>query len=532
MSYEVTAARKRPSAFDSLAGQEFVVATLKNAIRSVRIAHAYLFSGPRGVGKTSAARILAKSLNCVKGPTAEPCGICANCTEISRGNSLDVIEIDGASNTSVNDVRQIKDEVLFAPNGSRYKVYIIDEVHMLSNSAFNALLKTIEEPPPYIIFIFATTEIQKVPATIRSRCQQFNFRSITLDIIRDLLKNLCAEMSITAEDDALLWIAKEAGGSLRDAYTIFDQVVSFSENEITLQKIRDKHGFTGLDRMNEFCEFLAEGKTKESFLFLDDLFASGVSAEQFVLDAAEYFRNILWIKAGIRKESILGYSAERFSSAVVGAFHIRQVEKAQSLLFELYRNLRYSLNQRFEIELAVARLADLKNYVSPEQIAERLSALRKELKTGFVIQNSGALPQTEALPEGDGPGEDAGAENFPPEQAGAEDGDVPGDKRTAIIQNLQKTKRALSSNLETATRWQIAGDSLYIYFDTKFAADFIRGDLSSVTEQVHKILGPELKILVKVNKEQGNEENGERKDQDEDERVEIVTTVFHGEVVK
>jgi DNA polymerase-3 subunit gamma/tau len=308
--------------------------------------------------------------------------------------------------------------------------------------------------------------------------------------------------------------------------------VSFSENELTLQKIRDKHGFTGLDRMNEFCEFLAEGKIKESFLFLDDLFVSGVSVEQFVLDAAEYFRNILWIKAGIRKESILGYGAERFSAAVVEAFHIRQIEKAQSILFELYRNLRYSLNQRFEIELAVARLADLKNYVAPEQIVERLLVLRKELKTGFVIQNSGALPQTEVLPEGDSLGENAGAEDFPSEQGEAGEGDIPGDKRAAIIQNLQKTKRALSSNLETATRWQIAGDSLYIYFDTKFAADFIRGDLSSVTEQVHEILGPELKIVVKVNKEQENEENGEQKDRNEDERVEIVTTVFRGEVIK
>jgi len=158
MRYEVTASKKRPSSFKALAGQEFVVSTLENSLKTGRIAHAYLFSGPRGVGKTSAARILARSLNCENGPTAQPCGTCSNCTEIARGNSLDVIEIDGASNTSVNDIRQIKDEVLFAPGNSRYKIYIIDEVHMLSNSAFNALLKTIEEPPPYIVFVFATTK--------------------------------------------------------------------------------------------------------------------------------------------------------------------------------------------------------------------------------------------------------------------------------------------------------------------------------------------------------------------------------------
>ena len=188
MPYEVTATRKRPQSFSELVGQEFVTATLTSSIRNGRIAHAYLFPGPRGVGKTSVARILARALNCEKGPTDTPCGVCPSCREIARGASLDVIEIDGASNTSVNDVREIRDEVLFAPNAGRYKVYIIDEVHMLSNSAFNALLKTIEEPPPYIVFIFATTEVHKVPATIRSRCQQYNFRLISTGEIKEKLR--------------------------------------------------------------------------------------------------------------------------------------------------------------------------------------------------------------------------------------------------------------------------------------------------------------------------------------------------------
>ncbi|MFA6507087.1 MAG: DNA polymerase III subunit gamma/tau, partial [Treponemataceae bacterium] len=196
MAYEVTATRRRPKTFDEMAGQEFVVSTLKSSIESGRIAHAYLFSGPRGCGKTSAARILARSLNCEKGPSATPCGVCSACIEIARGASLDVIEIDGASNTSVNDVRQIKDEVLFPPNSGHYKVYIIDEVHMLSNSAFNALLKTIEEPPPYIVFIFATTELHKVPATIKSRCQQFNFRLFSVDTIKRLLAEAWRETKI------------------------------------------------------------------------------------------------------------------------------------------------------------------------------------------------------------------------------------------------------------------------------------------------------------------------------------------------
>ena len=210
MAYEVTATRRRPQRFEDLVGQEFVAATLKNAIQGGTIAHAYLFSGPRGCGKTSSARILAKALNCKNGPTATPCGECEACREITAGSSLDVIEIDGASNTSVNDVRQIKDEVLFPPSRCRYKVYIIDEVHMLSTSAFNALLKTIEEPPPYVVFIFATTELQKVPATIKSRCQQFNFRLVPIEQVKEQLAAAAAELGIKAEDEALYWIAREA----------------------------------------------------------------------------------------------------------------------------------------------------------------------------------------------------------------------------------------------------------------------------------------------------------------------------------
>jgi DNA polymerase-3 subunit gamma/tau len=555
VSYEVTATRKRPSSFESLSGQEFVVATLKNSIQSGHIAHAYLFSGPRGVGKTSAARILAKSLNCLKeaGPSAEPCWTCSNCVEISRGNSPDVIEIDGASNTSVNDVRQIKDEVLFAPSGSRYKIYIIDEVHMLSNSAFNALLKTIEEPPPYIVFIFATTEIQKVPATIRSRCQQFNFRRISLEITRDLLRKLCEEIPVAAEDDALLWIAKEATGSLRDAYTLFDQVVSFSGDSITIAKIREKLGFTGLDRMNELGEFLVEGKTKESFLFVDELFSSGVSPEQFVMDMTEYFRNILWLKNGIHREAILGYSADAFSEKVTGALQLYQIEKVLALLFELYRNLRYSLNQRFEIELVLSRLAGLKDYITPRQITERVLALRKELKTGLTIQAGGdsaaagtpAAPEdrTEAAekkPEKSGqPEQQTAAEeaadsafgNFG--EAATEDGNVPADKIAAIVQNLRKNKPALGSNLEKASQWRLAGDTLHLFFDAEFAASFIQGDLAAVADQAGEVLGRKLKIKVDVKKgEKADAEEGKENSVDGDERVEIARKVFRGEVIK
>jgi len=388
MAYEVTATRKRPVLFDELAGQEFVVSTLKSSITSGRIAHAYLFSGPRGVGKTSAARILARALNCEKGPTETPCGQCSACTEISRGNSLDVIEIDGASNTSVNDVREIKDEVLFSPNSARYKIYIIDEVHMLSNSAFNALLKTIEEPPPYIVFIFATTEIHKVPATIRSRCQQFNFRLIPAETIKKLLAGLCEELDVTAEEGALSWIAKEATGSLRDAYTLFDQIVSFSGAEITLAGIRDTLGLAGFDRMTAIAEACAAGEGRGVIELADETLAAGVSVEQLAMELAEYFRSLLFLKHGIVQESLLGYSSDRFSAGALATFTVAQLEQAVDLLLELYRNLRYSLNQRLELELTLSRLAALAGYLTPREILAQVQSLRRELG-GASTESSG-----------------------------------------------------------------------------------------------------------------------------------------------
>ncbi len=414
MPYEVTATRKRPQGFEQLVGQDFVVSTLKSSVELGRIAHAYLFAGPRGVGKTSAARILAKALNCANGPTPEPCGECEQCREIARGNSLDVIEIDGASNTSVNDVRELKDEVLFAPNSGRYKVYIIDEVHMLSNSAFNALLKTIEEPPPYIVFIFATTEIHKVPATIRSRCQQFNFRLIPLEHIKAQLQQVVADMGLEAEDEALFWIAKEATGSLRDAYTLFDQIASFSNQKITLKEIQEKLGLVGIDSIGEMVDLMAAGRSAQVISQAEEILAKGVSVEQFIIDLAEYYRTLLFLRHGIERESLLGYHPDRFPSKVRDAFSAAQLEYAIEQLLILYRDIRYSLNQRFELELMLSKLSSLRDHLSSQELMAKIKQLRAEL--AGQAQAPADMQAAEAVPASASASASASNQTAPPAQ--------------------------------------------------------------------------------------------------------------------
>ncbi len=507
MGYEVTATRKRPQVFDELTGQDFVVSTLKNSISTERIAHAYLFAGPRGVGKTSTARILARALNCDSGPTVTPCGKCPACQEISRGNSLDVIEIDGASNTSVNDVREIKDEVLFAPNICKYKVYIIDEVHMLSNSAFNALLKTIEEPPPYIIFIFATTEIHKVPATIRSRCQQFNFRLIPVEDIKYNLQGICEELKIDAEDEALFWIAKEATGSLRDAYTLFDQVLSFSGSKINMKSIQEKLGLVGFDHINIIAELMAEGKAREAIEQTDDIYVKGVSVEQFIIDLTEYFRNVLFLKHRISKESILGYQAERFSKSVLERFSVSQTEQAIEILLQLYRDIRFSLNQKFELELVISRLSVLSEYLTPGEILGKINELRSEIINGKLVSSA------ESAVDG---GDEKSLSVL-----------IDDDQKQKVILAVRKKKLTLASALEKSTTWELSSDKLTITFVSAYSADCVEKDLPVLSENFRDVTGIPAVIRVKV---QGTGNNPEKVIGDE--KIELVKKVFRGEIIR
>ncbi len=552
-------------------------ATLRASIASGRIAHAYLFAGPRGCGKTSTARILARSLNCESGPTAEPCGTCDSCTSIARGAALDVIEIDGASNTSVENIRQIKDEVLFPPNSSKYKIYIIDEVHMLSNSAFNALLKTIEEPPPYIIFMFATTELHKVPATIKSRCQQFNFRLIPLEVIQKCLVSAAADLSVKADPEAILWIAREATGSLRDAYTLFDQVASFSEGHITAAKIRDKLGIVGTERMASLMELCVQGNRGAALSMLDSILDSGVSVEQFSTDAVAYVRALLLLSCGIEREGLLGAPRNSFPATITSIIDAPRVERMLAGLFDLYRNMRYSINPRFELELAVARLCAIKDYVPPAELSRTINGLKAAIVggkapasaavgSGFMqAMAAGLSPQADqqsepaALPQKNSnadflatppqaAAEPAAQRHQKAEIAAADPGDplitdeilepvLDMDKlKHSLVAALSK-KLVLSSSLERSTKWTINGDRLEILCANSYDANTVLTDANIITRRATELAGRTLRIEPRAPESVQAQAPAPKSDDDDDsddgddgpaDPVAIVEKVFRG----
>jgi len=308
MTYQVFARKFRPQIFEEVIGQDPIVATLKNAIKQERIAQSFLFSGPRGIGKTSTARILAKSLNCAKGPTEKPCGKCVACMEITQSNSLDVLEIDGASNRGIDEIRNLRETVKFKPTNGRYKIYIIDEVHMLTTEAFNALLKTLEEPPEHVKFIFATTESHKVPLTILSRCQRFNFKRITTAETAKKLEEIADAEKIKCEKNALYLIAKASDGGLRDAESLLDQLATFSKDKIKETDVLSMLGLASENSYFEMLSALAEKNGRKIFELVNDLYDNGIDLIQFAKGLLEVFRHLMIFQCADKAEEFIEMS--------------------------------------------------------------------------------------------------------------------------------------------------------------------------------------------------------------------------------
>ena len=374
MSYIVLARKWRPQGFDDLVGQETVVKSFKNALASDKIVHAYLFSGPRGVGKTSSARILAKALNCEQRTDSEPCGTCQSCEAVTNGASVDVLEIDGASNNSVDAVRELRETVKYAPSGGKYKVYIIDEVHMLSTSAFNALLKTLEEPPEHVIFIFATTEPKKIPSTILSRCQHHAFRRISKSRIKEQLIKITDSEKIDIRDRAIDMIAKAADGSMRDALTLLDQAYSFSDS-ITEEELQSLLGLPEIDIIHNLSETILTGNISETLMIIKELTDRGSDLRQLTKELVEQFRNIAIVKVSDDAGGLLEFSEDEVEKFKKYASDVN-IEQLTLLLSELLRlegEVRNAINPRYTLELGLLRTSFIKGMTSIEDVLEMIS---------------------------------------------------------------------------------------------------------------------------------------------------------------
>ena len=383
MSYTALYRKWRPDNFADVKGQDHIVTTLKNQIRFDRIGHAYLFCGTRGTGKTTVAKILARAVNCVNPADGDPCGECEVCKAIADGSSLNVIEIDAASNNGVDNIRQIRDEVVYRPTEGRYKVYIIDEVHMLSIGAFNALLKTLEEPPEYVIFILATTEAHKIPVTIMSRCQRYDFRRISVEVITDRLKELTAAENVKAEEKALRYIAKMADGAFRDALSLLDQCMAFyMDSELKYENVLEVLGTVDTDVFSSLLRHIVNEDVASIIKTVDGIILDGRDLAQFVSDFTWYLRNLLMLKTSDSAEGMIDMSPENMARLKEEAFMLDEGEvmRCIRILSELGATLRFATQKRVQVEVAMVKLARPQMETDMESVTERLKKLEELVK--------------------------------------------------------------------------------------------------------------------------------------------------------
>ncbi len=524
MSYLVLARKWRPQGFDDLIGQEPIIRILKNSIDQGKVAHAYLFSGPRGVGKTSTARILAKALNCKNGPTSNPCGMCASCISVTDGYSIDVMEIDGASNNSVNDIRDLRERVKYAPSGGRYKVYIIDESHMLSDAAFNALLKTLEEPPPHVVFVLATTASKKIPSTVLSRCQHLPFRRIPSQEIKERLKKISLAENINISGPALELIARAADGSLRDSLTILDQLSSFS-SDIKESDVKDLLGITDFGLLSQISVAIIEGKREEILRIVEELVEQGTDIKSFVKELVQLFRDLLVSSVIKRPEEVLDLGKEEIDviKDIVGRTSEDQLTLLLSEILKAEMDVRNASAPRLALEMSLIKASFLSSIRPLKEILENIEAYTRdslpEIKKSVPPEyepkqhkcHADPCPESPELDSGSGSTISAPNEALKAETLNQVQGKVQDDRQRVPPEvesdgfwekAIKKIDTPLASKLSRA-EFKLTGDELKIILnggDSLFA-DSIKKNFQMIERIFSEEIGTKVKIKIETVKE-------------------------------
>ncbi|SHI46450.1 DNA polymerase III subunit gamma/tau [Parasporobacterium paucivorans] len=491
MSYIALYRKFRPNSFDEVKGQDHIVTTLKNQITNNRIGHAYLFCGTRGTGKTSVAKIFAKAVNCNRTSDGNPCGECETCRSIQNTTSMDVVEIDAASNNGVDNIRQIIDEVQYSPTSGRFKVYIIDEVHMLSIGAFNALLKTLEEPPAYVIFILATTEVHKIPITILSRCQRYDFRRLTAELITQALAELAVKEGIDFEEKALKHIARTADGSMRDAISLFDQCISFYLNEpLTYEHVLGILGAVDTEVFTYFTEKLINRDAISCINRLDRLVMKGVDISQFVLDYTWYLRNMMLLKTSDEvSEELLSISAEKLDAlkTSAGSVSMEILLRYIRILSELSNNLKYTSQKRITVETALIKMAVPQMENDMGSILERLNILEGKLEKGIPMVQADQLETGPKLEKSSKP-----KPVLP--QAGIEDVKYVVDNWGKLVRHLEGGLKVCLGKAKLSAKEE---NTLLMVFSDSYACKLVEKEAEYIKNIIRQEIGKQIHIETK-----------------------------------